>query len=736
MDEGDLTRRVVARYAATDGAMGQTAAEKVLPARRELWRLVEAVAPRALAAALRARLAPADQSGRGGVRELRAALADWLDPPPTCAHCGRHFDPARTVGPTRLGCPSRPQPKPWTPGRGRRSLPVPCAAHRGARTRTGHDAHPTVARCGTLALFTPLHLDPVCYAAAHNLKHGAALTYDVVVDRDARILFNVTTALSTVTNASMNPAHAEGPCATTTLAHIDHISTSTTRTNPNNSAVEFHRLPGTQFTSGHLRGFSNEHDTTQRTGHQEHADHLSTSSYVLIAAARRHLDRVLADAVEQNGRLILATQVKYFSPKAGVTRADLIQGGAMGCRRALLDYDANYRPPGKKRGVRFSTYGINWVHQGIGEVFADRELVGVPEWCVDLRADVEALGISPGLLLAGVMAVVEARENEERCLLAAEDLVGMTKGLVDLGAVGDHDVLDGDGDDGDAPEDAQHEGLELFVAHACHSSTASRLAAAARSKPARAKNPPCAARAAEQVAAVVVALLGLECGGGKPATGAALLTALRHGHAPTMVPVSTGGERDADGGDAGDNAGGGGGGADHARRLQSNDVVDVEEAAIEEEHDRRRHAATLAALASLRAVDPEAAEVVRRRHGLDGVGDGETLEEVVAAPLRCTGRTLCRESGRKAYKRGVAHLKAHAEAALPAGLFAAPVAEDEDDEADRITAPVRRPHGVFRPRRPAQVVTHVAAPLAPRTHEAHAPESMDPEAWAPAAMAF
>ena len=72
-----MTRAVVARYAAEDGLDGNAEAAKVLPARRHLWRLCETYVPHLLAAALRARLSTADQTGRGGVRELRRALADW-----------------------------------------------------------------------------------------------------------------------------------------------------------------------------------------------------------------------------------------------------------------------------------------------------------------------------------------------------------------------------------------------------------------------------------------------------------------------------------------------------------------------------------------------------------------------------------------------------------------------------------------------------------------------------------
>jgi len=107
--EEALTAAVVAAYASVDEATakrdGPLLAAKVLPTRRELWRLAEMYEPRRLAAALRARCDPSDQSGRGGVRELREALADWLDPPKRCRVCRR---PIR-AGTELVGCPGLPQ---------------------------------------------------------------------------------------------------------------------------------------------------------------------------------------------------------------------------------------------------------------------------------------------------------------------------------------------------------------------------------------------------------------------------------------------------------------------------------------------------------------------------------------------------------------------------------------------------------------------------------------------------
>ncbi|WP_218571936.1 hypothetical protein, partial [Pseudomonas sp. SZ57] len=79
------------------------------------------------------------------------------------------------------------------------------------------------------------------------------------------------------------------------------------------------------------------------------------------------LSRTLDRAVRANARLALKTQLKYFSPKGTVKRADLVQAAMMGLRRALLDYDPNFTPAGKKSGVKISSYAINWIHQSMGE---------------------------------------------------------------------------------------------------------------------------------------------------------------------------------------------------------------------------------------------------------------------------------------------------------------------------------------------------------------------------------
>lgn len=172
---------VVDSYAAvpTDVAQreGQPAAAAILPLRRELWRLAERLVPLRLAAALRARSSPTDPTGRDGVRELRLAIADWLDPPPCCRWCRqamREGDEGRT-------CTHR---RPWT------TKPLTCRASRSRRASGGGDA-----RCGTLALYPAGYADLRTMAAALACPKGAARHYDVAADRDGKALLAATAAV-------------------------------------------------------------------------------------------------------------------------------------------------------------------------------------------------------------------------------------------------------------------------------------------------------------------------------------------------------------------------------------------------------------------------------------------------------------------------------------------------------------------------------------------------------------
>jgi len=390
-----------------------------------------------------------------------------------------------------------------------------------------------------------------------------------------------------------------------------------------------------------------------------------------VTRARLAFERAVNTAIRANGRLILKVQTRYFSAKGQVTRADLVQGGAMGCRRALMDFD-----PGL--GWRFSTYAANWIYQGIGEVFADRDVVAVPEWAIALRRQVEDLGLAPGMLLSLIGAVAETRKNAAACEEAAETLADAM-----------HPVMP-------AETSADYFGMV-------------RAAVAAAANPATAKTDPGDDRARERVAAWVGQALALVIGG-KPCTGGALLSALRHG-AAVLVAVGTG-ERDDH--DAEEGAGNASRPPAHLRETDD----DPEAAVAEEMAASQQWRSLLAALEALRAVDPEAAEVIRRRHALDDLGEGETLEAIASAPLRCTAgtphasRILCRESIRKAYERGCKVIRRNLGASATASLFgASPAVASAAVEEWQAPAP-RRPHGPFRPRRPSAVVTMHAAPLA------------------------
>ena len=71
------------------------------------------------------------------------------------------------------------------------------------------------------------------------------------------------------------------------------------------------------------------------------------------------------------------------------------------------------------------------------------------------------------------------------------------------------------------------------------------------------------------------------------------------------------------------------------------------------------------ALDELRCADPEAAEVIRRRRGLDGLGEEEALESIAATGFICIGRSIGRESVRQIQKRGEAVLRRRAACLAP-----------------------------------------------------------------------
>lgn len=568
LDEGALTAAVIAPYAAEDGKRGQAAAEAVLPLRRGLWRAAETYAPARLAACLRVRARATDQTGRGGVRELRAALADWLDPPPTCKRCRRVIVP----GSEDVGCGAR-RGGPNGPGRRLRCLPD----RRPAAVRAGREA-----RCGTLALFAPTLADPHV-AEAWAKFSGAA---DVVCDRDGRALL----AATAPKDARLPPEFAEA------LAGL---------------AASMHPAP-------------------------------DVGPPAQVQAARRRFERAVDDAIRANGRLILATQVKYYKAAGATMRADLVQGAAMGLRRALMDYDASAV---HKNGMtaRIASYSIPWIRQGAGEAYAERDLLGTPDWVGALRRKVEAAGVAPADLLRAALHLAEA---VCACSPASvESARALAVLLLDASAV----------------ESIIHATAHAAVAAATPPMSARDIKAIAdfAKNPSSQLPPPLTKqdrekqeeRSAERILAWAAGILEVE------ATGSGLLAALRHG-APVYVSTVATGADDDDSDDAA-----GGRGIKDAKRVAmacAGDHEDIEAVIAEEEDAALKWRRASTALDDLRRHDPEAAEVIRRRRGLDGLGEEEALESIASTGLTCTGRAICRESVRQLQKRGEAVLRRRA----------------------------------------------------------------------------
>jgi len=153
-------------------------------------------------------------------------------------------------------------------------------------------------------------------------------------------------------------------------------------------------------------------------------------------------------------------------------------------------------------------------------------------------------------------------------------------------------------------------------------------------------------RSAERILAWAAGILEVE------ATGSGLLAALRHGAPVYVSTVATGADDD----DSDDGAKS----IKDSRRVSAltcDEHEDIEATIAEEEDAALKWRRASDALTDLRKHDPEAAEVIRRRRGLDGLGEEEALESIAATGLTCTGRAICRESVRQLQKRGEAVLR-------------------------------------------------------------------------------
>lgn len=492
IDEGELTHRVVAAYAAQEGQGGHEAASKVRPAREALWALVLEHMPAELADMLRRWAETAHPSNRGGVGALRMAVADWVRRRACCEVCLLPMAEGRRCG---AGvCKERP----WG------GIRLPETMHAGIKLARAELSRAPLA---------------------------------ILVDRDFKLLSALTT----------------GPT-----------------------------VPA------------------------------------VVADARVDVERALQHAILANGRLILKVQLQFYAAHGGITRADLIQGGALGCRRALLDYD-----PGV---AKFSAYAIQWIRRGLLDVFMVRDLVPHPEELATRRRRLEYLGLDGSALLSGMQDAERGifqglMEALEPVLVGEPILHEIHLSRVVMGAKG-------------LTEERRLLKVAAWAAKRIDEGHARKML---RNGPQQVKTG------------------GRRKSGQKRAAmgGAALLAALRHG-GTRVVPMVPEADDDIPRGLSmvDPSCGFQGGPSDHPVLVAD----DMEARSIQLDWEAKQHAQFLRALEGLRMELPEAAEVIRRQHGLDSVGT-ETLDSIAREPLRCSGRKVSRETLRNLGELGMAKLR-------------------------------------------------------------------------------
>lgn len=527
VDEGSLTEAVLKSYGQEDGSRGQEMAAAVLPARLTLWLRLEQDMAQELAAAIRVR-AEEDNQTRGGVPELRVAVADWLSPRPVCRSCGEIMggkEPRWCSAPTRTRYrstvpmdmmdfgifPLWDMEETWVPGRKRRCQP----------SRKAYS--------------------PVCPFNSETFRKARkACTvlgeYSVVIDRDARVML------------ALSDPKKEIPDS--------------------------------------------------------------------VRKARKVFDKAMESAIRANGRLICKAQLKLYSSCGSVTRADLLQGGAMGCRRALLDYDDSK--------ASFATYALPWIRQGMGESFGVRDLIDTPSDVLARRRRVDGLGLKAQEIL---LTLEETAAGGDGTSLA-EVLAPITttrsafvlKLLMQLSMEG-------------WSSERKLEKLAAWTA-----SVVDEALDAVPAQPTSSKYPPKPQPARPRMG------------------GMAFLSSLRYGTAVitsipeddrSVTPEWAGGWNPTD------------------CRISSFVAPDQEGAWLDEQDHNAEQRLFHAALAKVRHEDPEAAEVLRRHSGMEGM-DAETINEIAADGLHGTGRKLSRESIRLLGNRATARVKAHL---LAQGVF-------------------------------------------------------------------
>jgi hypothetical protein len=286
--------------------------------------------------------------------------------------------------------------------------------------------------------------------------------------------------------------------------------------------------------------------------------------------------------------------------------------------------------------ARIASYSIPWIRQGAGEAYAERDLLGTPDWVGALRRKVESAGVAPADLLRAALHLAEAA-----CTVGGFDALITSAGEL-VALLHDKDA---------AETVVANAEREVRAIAAPPAPKASKTPAPSPTKQDREKQEE---RSAERILAWAAGILEVE------ATGSGLLAALRHGAPVYVSTLATG--ADDDDNDEGAKS------IKDARRvaaLTSGEHEDIEATIAEEEDAALKWRRASDALTDLRKHDPEAAEVIRRRRGLDGLGEEEALEAIAATGLTCTGRAICRESVRQLQKRGEAVLRRRAAAAGP-----------------------------------------------------------------------
>lgn len=696
---------------------GQAAAAAILPLRRELWRLAERLVPLRLAAALRARSAVNDPTGRDGVRELRLAIADWLDPPPCCRWCRQ---------PMREGDEGRACP-------GHLSRRRECLASR-ARRRLN-----VVARCGTLALYPAGYADLRTMAAALACPKGASRHYDVAADRDGKALLAATAALPPrdpddagvwrdeglrLLHAAVQAAReADGgrPLPGVLVAArkaLDAARNASVKVNGRmgvNVQLRYGAPSGGVTRADLVQGaaagldraamdydarearFSTYAAAWARQGVGEalsSRDLVDTPAWVL--ETRRKVEERLRHLGPSAARDLLLA-IEAVAESAGLPVAVAVQAVTSSSRSQASNHsrvlqDGLWLDGGIcQRGLDLGpTGGLSLLEGGdrgrrafqSGELGAEGAggLGGDGRHRLDVRTTIGSCQASLYTFLVDLLVGAEVRENvpgtrppryETRDLVRRDDAPSLA---VDLARA------------------ATRPKSKRPAADRCHT------------------EPEDPERARERVAAWVADRLEL----GK-ASGPGLLAALRHG-APVFVGVGSGQDAGDDDGTQGTDGAGG-----QERRAAVLAAPDEQEAREAEDVARARWQAALAALATLRGESRSAAEVVRRHHGLDSVAEGtqgaggESFAAIAEVGLvSLPGKAMCKETVRKLYKRGLDALRALCEGRAP---------DLSDDVGLDDPGPIIVPRSPWRPLPAPDVVTTIAAPAIAN------PTASDPASW-------